>query len=50
MAFALHVPIVIPCLRERVVTFFNKVYTLKEYEVVFLKRQNLIFSTVAGSI
>ena len=49
MAFALHVPIVIPCLLESVVTYF-KVYCLKEHEAVFLKKQNLILSRVAGSI
>ena len=30
--------------------YFNKVYSLKEHEAVFLKRQNFIFSVVAGSI
>ena len=49
MAFALHVPIVIPCLLESAVTYF-KVYCLKEHEAVFLKKQNLILSRVAGSI
>ena len=47
-------PIVIPCLLEHVCIYFN-VYTklevsLKNCEAVFLKRQNLIFSVVAGSI
>ena len=46
-------PIVIPCLLERIVTYFN-VYTklevrVKEYHAVFLKRQNLIFSVVGQS-
>ena len=53
MAFVLHVPIVIPCLVECVVSYFNEVFSLKEHEAVFfgfLKRQNLIFSIVAGSI
>ena len=49
MAFVLHVPIVIPCLAECVVTYLNEVHSLKENEAVFLKRQNLIFSIVAGS-
>ena len=31
------------CLFERMVTYFNEGYGLKEHEVVFLKRQNLIF-------
>ena len=50
MAFVLHVPIVIPCLLELVFTYFNEVYNLKEYEAVFLRRQNLIFSIAAGRI
>ena len=29
---------------------FNKIYDLKEHEAVFLKRQNLFFSIVGGSI
>ena len=29
---------------------FNRVYDLKEHEAVFLKRQNLFFSIVGGSI
>ena len=42
--------IVIPCLLERVVTYFN-VYTKPEIIVcVFLRRQNLIFYMVAESI
>ena len=46
----LHLPewLVIPCLLERVVTFFNEVY-MTDFEAVFLKRQNLIFSIVARS-
>ena len=43
-------PIVIPCLVEYVETYFNKVYSLKEHEAVFLKKQNVTFSAVAGSI
>ena len=31
-------------------TYFIEVYSLKEHKAVFLKRQNLIFSIVAGSI
>ena len=50
MALALHVPIVISCLLECVVTYFNEVYSLKEHEVVFLKQHNLIFSIVAGGL
>ena len=43
--------VVIPCLLERVATYYYRGYSLKDYEVVFLfKRQNLIFSTIAGSI
>ena len=37
MAFVLHFPIVIPCLIERVVTYFNVCslsYSLKEHEAV----------------
>ena len=49
MTFILYVPIVIPRPPERVVTYFNKVYSFKEHEVVSLKRQNLIFSIVAES-
>ena len=43
MTFALHDPIVIPCLLEWVVTYFNEAYSLKEHNAVFVKRQNLIF-------
>ena len=50
VAFVLYVPIVIPCLLEYVFTYFNRVYSLKEHEAVFFKRQNLIFYIVAGSI
>ena len=32
------------------VTYFNEFYSLKEHEAVFLKRQKLIFSVVAGCI
>ena len=35
VAFDLHVSIVIPCLLEQVVTYFNEVYSLKENETVF---------------
>ena len=48
MAFLLHVSIVMPCLPEGVVTYFSKVYSMKEHEAVFLKRQ--IFPVVAGNI
>ena len=37
MAFVLHFPIVIPCLIERVVTYFNVCslsYSLKEHEAI----------------
>ena len=34
IAFALHIPIVIPCLFKRVVTHFNKVSSLREHEVL----------------
>ena len=50
MAFVFYVPNVIPCLLEYVDTYFNKVYSLKEHEAIFLKRQNLVYSIVAGSI
>ena len=48
-------PIVIPSLLEYVVIYCNiytklEVYSLKDYEAIFLKRQNLIFSIVTGSI
>ena len=49
-AFLLHNFIVILCLLELVVTYFNKIYSLKEHKAIFLKKQNLIFSLVAGSI
>ena len=48
MAFVLHVPIVIHCLLECLVTYFNEVYSLKK-QAFFLKRQNLIFSIIAES-
>ena len=49
--FALYVPIVIMCLLEWMVTYFSKVYSLKEHEAFFFnKRQNWIFSRVAASI
>ena len=41
--------LLISCLLERVVTYFNKVYSLKEHKDDFLNRQNFIFSMVAGS-
>ena len=54
-AFALYFPIVIPCLLERVLTYFN-VYTKVEVlqsegtgEAVFLKKQKLILLIVVGS-
>ena len=53
MAFVLHFPILIACLLEQVVTYFNvyaKLEGTRTNEAVFLKRQNLIFSTVARSI
>ena len=34
---------------ENIFTYTRK-YSLKEYETIFLKRQNIIFSIVAGSI
>ena len=49
MSFALHVPIVMPCLVECVATYFNQAYSLKKHETVFLKRPNLV-SIVAQSI
>ena len=49
-AFLLHNFIVILCLLELVVTYFNKIYSLKEHKAIFLKKQNLIFYLVAGSI
>ena len=42
--------IVISFLLECMVTYFNEVWNLKEHEAVFLKRQNLIFIIVGGSI
>ena len=39
MAFVLNVPIVIPCLLEHVLTYYNEVYSLKEHEAVFFKRE-----------
>ena len=50
MAFVLHVTNVIPWLLEFVDTYFNKVYSLKEQETVFLKSQYVIYYVVAGSI
>ena len=50
VAFVLHVPIVITCLLECMVTYFIEVYSLKEHEAVFLKRKYWISSTEAGSI
>ena len=46
MSFVLHAPIVIPCLLGYL---FRRIFNLKEHEAVFLKRQNLMFSIVAGS-
>ena len=52
MALVLHFPIVIPCLLEHVVSYFN-VYTvtrtcsLMENVAVLLKRKNKIISIVA---
>ena len=50
-------PNVIPCLPEGVVTCFSVYSKLEvlhgfyeDYEAVFLKRRNFIFSVVAGSI
>ena len=53
IAFALHCLIVISCLLECVITYFNvywKIDSLKKHKAVFLTRQNLIFSIVAGII
>ena len=50
MTFVLHVPTVILCLLEHEGNYFNEVYSLKENETVFLKRQNLIFPIVNGNI
>ena len=33
MNFDFHAPIVKPCLLECVITYFNKIYSLKEHEV-----------------
>ena len=49
VAFVFHVLVVITCLLECIVIYLNKVYSLKEHEAVFLRRQNLIYSVVAGS-
>ena len=49
VTFVLYFPNVILCLVERVVTYLN-VYTKLEIIGYFLKKQNLIFSVVAGSI
>ena len=43
MGLVLHVPIVIPFLLECMVTYCNKVYSLKEREDIFFKRQDLFF-------
>ena len=50
VAFVLCVPIVITCLLECMVTYFNEIYSQKEYEAVFLKRQKKKISIVTGSI
>ena len=50
IAFVLHVPIVITCLLECMVTYFNEIYSQKEYETVYLKRQKKKISIVTGSI
>ena len=39
MAFVLHIPIVISCLLEQVVTYFNKAYSLRKHEAVFSHQQ-----------
>ena len=41
MAFLLHVYTEITCLLERVVTYFNKVYSLMEQEAVYLQCSTL---------
>ena len=46
----LHIPIAISCLLEYVATYFKGVYSLKEHGAIFLKKQNLTFSIVVGSI
>ena len=38
IAFVWHVPIVSPWLLECVVTYFNKVFSLKEHDAVFMKQ------------
>ena len=43
VAFDLHVSIVIPCLLEQVVTYFNEVYSLKENETVFWREKIWFF-------
>ena len=50
VTFVLHASIVILCLLERVVTYFDEHFSLKGHDAVFLKRQNLISSILAGSI
>ena len=50
MYFVLHASIVIPSPTEIVITYFNEYFSLKGHDAVFLKRQNLNFSIVAGSI
>ena len=50
MDFVLHASIMLFCLGELVVSYFKKDVSLKEYQPVFLKRENLIFSVVVGSI
>lgn len=45
LVFVLHPPpvpppIVIPCPVECVITYFNKVYSLKEHEAIFSRRKN----------
>ena len=50
MSFVSHVFIVIPYPLECLVTYFNEYFRLKRNEAVFLKRQNLFFYIVAGSI
>ena len=48
--FVFHALVVVTCLLEQVITYFSKTYSLKEDEASSLKRQNLIFSIVAGSV
>ena len=45
MAFFLHVPILIPCLVECVVTYFNEVYNLKEHRGCFFEQTKLDFGS-----